>query len=214
MDSLSLTKPLLIQIIGKPGAGKSFFAGRFSEIFGSPVVSVDRISYELGVADPLEEAALQASKRISQYQIEELLKTKKTIIVDGGCNAKTDRQQLNKQAKKLGYEPLVVWVQADEAICKSRSIKRNSSRDDDKYNQSMSPEQFEGLAKRLTEPRHENYIVISGRHTFNAQAKAVLRKIAMPMQAKTEVAAIQTANIDGPNIPPRPDITRRSVIIN
>ena len=51
MKSLSLAKPLVLVVIGLPGAGKSFFARQFSETFGAPMVSGDRIRHVLGVSN-------------------------------------------------------------------------------------------------------------------------------------------------------------------
>jgi predicted kinase len=211
MKSLSLSQPLVIMIVGKPGAGKSFFASQFGEMFGAPMVSVDKIQYLFGVESPYAAEVQAAITRIAAYQIEELLKAKKTILIDGGCSAKTERLRLTQAAKKAGYTTLTVWMQTDDATCKQRATKRRA---EDLYNVSLSLEQFEAQAKRFTAPTaREDYVVVSGRHTFSTQAKTVLRRLAAPHELQAEAAHISGNEEAAQKHAVRPDITRRSVII-
>lgn len=180
MRNLSLPKPLILVLVGLPGAGKSFFARQFAEMFGSPLVSFDRIRFEL-FAEPqntTEEQALVG--RLAEYQIAELLKTKRSFLVDGGHNAATARQALASLAKKNDYGILVIWVQTDDQTAQLRSMKRNPRKLDDQFSQSLDSETFTSLSRRLTPPNREEYVVISGKHTFSTQAKMVLRKLTAP----------------------------------
>jgi predicted kinase len=212
MKSLNLAKPLLIMIVGVPGAGKSFFAKHFSEMFSAPVVGTDRIRFELFSEPQFTADEQDIIHHLVEYQVEELLKSKATFLVDGSCNAKVERLKLAQLAKKAGYNTLVVWVQTHETTARNRATKRSSRRTDDAYNISISPDWFEAQQRRLTAPTTENYVVISGMHTYNTQAKAVLRKIIAARETaatnahKTEIqeAVRQTR---------RPDSPRRSVII-
>src|SRR5687767_12002913 len=128
MKSLTLAKPLVIMMVGVPGAGKSFFARRFSETFGAPVVSSNRLYHELFAQPQFSSQENQLVQRLAEYQVEELLKTKRTFIIDGGCNAKTDRQQLRQLAKAAGYDSLIVWVQVNAPTAEARALKRSSRR--------------------------------------------------------------------------------------
>lgn len=211
MKSLSLAQPLVIMVVGKPGSGKSFFANQFVEMFGAPMVSFDRIQHLFGVESPYAPEVQAAVSRIATYQAEELLKAQKTMLIDGGCNAKSDRLRLSQLAKKSGYTTLTVWVQTDDATCKQRATKRKA---DDVLNSSLSIEQFDTMAKRFTAPTgREDYVVVSGRHTFSTQAKTVLRRLAAPHEAQAEVAHISGNEAVAQKHSIRPDITRRSVII-
>lgn len=188
MKSLNLTRPQILMVVGLPGAGKSFFARQFSETFSAPVVSLDRIRFELFNKPSFSADENDLVTRLAAYQIEELFKTNRSFIVDGGCNAKVDRVKLVQQAKKAGYDASVIWVQTDAATSRVRAIKRSSRREDDKYNVSLSGQQYDAFARRFTEPTSENYVVISGKHTYNAQAKTVLRKLVAVREARADAA--------------------------
>lgn len=212
MKSLNLSQPLVMLVIGMPGAGKSFFAKRFSETFGAPVVSFDRLRFELFPQPQYSAEETELLNRIADYQIEELTKTKKTFIVDGGSNAKTERTRIGQIAKEAGYEVLVVWVQTHQGTAQTRATKRSPRREDDKYNPSLTPDQFESHVRRLTAPNRENYVVISGMHTYGTQAKAVLRRLVAERQAEAE-AIHKTEARNTQHNPPRANPQRRNLII-
>jgi predicted kinase len=213
MKSLNLTRPLVLMVVGHPGAGKSFFARQFSETFNAPVVSFDRIRFELFANPTFSNDENDLVGRVASYMIEELFKSHRTLIVDGGCNSKVERTKLGQAAKEAGYDTTVVWVQTDINTSKNRALKRNGDkRVDDRFNRSVNESTFETLAKRFTEPTRENYVVISGKHTYNTQAKMVLRKLVVAREAEAHAAhrqgIEQTKQSTG-----RSDNLRRSVII-
>ena len=197
MKSLSLSKPLIIITVGLPGAGKSFFARQFSETFGAPIVSYDRLCYELFADPTYSKDERTIISRVALAQTEELIKTHKTFIVDGGGNTKAERMHLKKLAEKNGYGILAVWAQVDEPTARQRSLKRSKRKKDDIYNQSISEEQFEKDKKRFTPPAvNEHYVVISGKHVHATQARVVLKKLVTPREEAK------------PTVPQRQDISR------
>lgn len=190
MNSLSPSQPLLVVAIGHPGAGKSFFARQFSDMFGAPLVSYDEIRAELfnDMSYSSDEDAIV--NRITGIQLRELVKTKRTVIVDGGHNPKVNRIALDKTAREAGYSTLYVWVQTDERTAKARSLRRQPSNPDDMNNRSLTTEEFTAHAKKFTAPNdRERFVVISGRHTFASQAKTVLKKLATPHKSDQPVTA-------------------------
>jgi predicted kinase len=158
MKHLSLAKPHLIVMVGIPGSGKSFFAEKFTDTFGAPYVSLDRIT-------ALVEGDTNA---VITLQLGELLKTNQLIVLDGDSSTKTDRMALAKKARDAGYEILFVWVQTDEATARSRK-KHYSSEEYDKQLKYFTP-----LAAS------EKPLVVSGKHTYASQAKVVLKKLSTP----------------------------------
>jgi predicted kinase len=188
MKSLNLARPQVLIVVGQPGAGKSFFARQFSETFSAPVVSADRIRFELFATPSYSSDENDLVSRIAAYQIEELFKTKKSFIVDGGYNARADRLRLGQLAKKVDYGANVIWIQTDIATSRARALKRSPKRDDDKYNVSLNEELFDGMVRRFTEPTHEGHIVVSGKHTYNTQVKTVLRKLVVAREADADAA--------------------------
>lgn len=215
MKSLSLKRPLVIMMLGIPGSGKSFFAVRFADMFGAPRVSVDRLRsllFPTSTYSANEEKLLTA---VTKLEVEELLKTQKSFIVDGGVSARTYRSEIEKMARAKGYGTLVVWVQTDEPTSRQRATKKRAKGD---INASiiMSESTFQARTKQLVPPlRTEKYVVISGKHTFATQAKVVLRKLVGPRDDTVTVRHPErTINPHDPgnNVPPQPK--RRSVTIN
>lgn len=189
MKALSLARPLFILVIGLPGAGKSFFARHFSDTFGAPLISSDELQFELFDPPKFTPNEHGLIKRLLERQILQLVKTRTSIMVDGICNTRPERQQLEQMAAKHGYGTLIVWVQTDEPTAKTRSITRNKKRPGDEFNVRLTAEQYMSLAKRLAPPiKTEDYVVISGKHTYTTQAKMVLRKLAAPRVEKAEEA--------------------------
>ncbi len=157
MKSLNLARPQLLMIVGNPGAGKSFFARQFSETFDAPVIAADRIRYELFTAPTFSSDENDLVNRMGSYFTDELLKTKRSFVVDGGCNTRADRLRLAQLARKAGYDAIVIWVQTDAATCRARALKRNPKRSiDDKFSPSLSEQIFDAQAKRFTELAHNH----------------------------------------------------------
>ncbi len=88
MKSLSLSRPLVIMIIGLPGSGKSFFGRQFAEMFGAPIVSNDFIRSTISPESLYDATEDYIVGTIVTNEIMELMKTKKTFIVDGGMNSR------------------------------------------------------------------------------------------------------------------------------
>ena len=216
MKSLNLARPQLLMIIGNPGAGKSFFARQFSETFDAPVVAVDRIRYELFAEPTFSNDENDLVNRMAGYFTEELLKTKRSFVIDGGCNTRTDRARLSQVARKAGYDTNVIWVQTDLATCRTRATKRNPKRSvDDQFSYTLTDAAFEAQVRRFTEPNRENHVVISGKHTYSTQAKMVLRKLVAAREAvATAVHRQETEQVKQASQRPDPNRpTRRGVVI-
>lgn len=207
MNSLSPTRPLLLVTIGPPGSGKSFFARQFAETFNAPLVSFDEIRAGLfeEITHSTDEDLMVA--HIAGLQLRELLKTKKTIIIDGGHNPKISRSELEKVARVAGYQMLSIWVQTDERTARARSFRHTQDISKQSFNRALTEAEFISQAKRFTAPsRFESFVVISGRHTYPTQARIVLKRFAKPRDAK-------------PTTPTRNDVTpptpgRRTLSIN
>lgn len=190
MKSLSLPKPLIIILVGLPGAGKSSFARQFSETFGAPIVSYDRLRYELFTEPQYSKEEQDILARVANYQLGEILKTKQTCILDGDGAARVDRMRIAKTAKEAGYSTLIVWVQTDEATAKQRATRRLKQKQEDKYSNTLTSEQYEAFVKKFTAPNHsEPYIVISGKHTYAAQVRVILKRLAQPRQKTVETVS-------------------------
>lgn len=206
MQGENTAKPLLLVTVGLPGSGKSFFARRFADTFGAPLISFDEIRDGLFEQQSYSNDEDYIVARVAGLQLRELIKTKKTIVIDGGHNPKVSREELSRVARTAGYTTLVIWIQADERIAKSRAMKRRQNKDDDQFNRSLTDEEFTTLSRRFTAPNErESYVVVSGHHTYPTQAKVVLKRLAKPHEP---------AKSTPPERPWTPQNGRRPVTIN
>jgi len=212
MKSLSLSRPLVIMVVGIPGAGKSFFARQFADTFGAPIVSQDVLRSTIFPQSTFAKSEDAVIQDITGYEIDELLKTHKTFIVDGGVNNRVERAAIERRAKMQDYHTLVVWVQTDEPTCRFRATKRSTRRKGDEWNASITDELFKLEVKHLNAPlRTEQQVVISGKHTYATQAKVVLKKLVSPREEEATLHARERNLNNDDQIPPA---LRRSITIN
>lgn len=189
MKSLSLTKPLLLVVVGLPGAGKSFFSQQFAETFHAPLIRTDYMHSLLFPRKSISKTSSQVVSNLAMYQLVELFKTQKTSVIDGIGSTKTERNTLHKMATKAGYDTLYIWVQTDNITAKYRSMTRSNRRKSDMYNESLSADQYDTLEKRFMPPAGtENCVVVSGKHTYATQARIVLKKLVKPRESQVEAA--------------------------
>lgn len=176
MKSFSLSQPHLLIMVGTPGSGKSFFAEKFSKTFQAPLVSYDKI-VKLANQDGM------AADRYASHLLAELLKTKHAVIFDGPAGSRSQRAELKKFALSSGYRPLFVWVQTDEATARSRFVKQN------KRMGRRAAEQFAVKLREFIPPSDSEHpvVVISGKHTYATQAKAVLKNLASTREATQSI---------------------------
>ncbi|HSW90777.1 MAG TPA: AAA family ATPase [Candidatus Saccharimonadales bacterium] len=159
MRSLHLTRPRAIMMVGVPGSGKSFFASQFSHTFSTPFIDSETINAITG--DRV------ASGRIIALLLIEICKTNQTFILEGNSETKTLRTEFAEFAKRHGYDPLFIWVQADPIISRQRSAKKGRNK-----------ESYESTLRRFEAPADaEKALVVSGRHTYATQVRMVLNHI-------------------------------------
>lgn len=216
MKALSLQRPLIIMVTGLPGSGKSFFAKQFAETFGAACVRSDKIRSDLFGNPQFTVDENEIVGRVADYMVAELAKTGRSFLVDGICNTRAARLQIEQLAKANSYRTLVIWVQTDPSTAKVRSLKRNHKLPGNSENSNLTAEQFEDFSKRFAPPLKEDYVVISGRHAYSTQARTVLKKLATShtdsAQDTAEQKARQVATISRPAAP-KLNTPRRGVII-
>jgi predicted kinase len=169
MKSLQLDKPHVIVTIGIPGSGKSFFSRKFADTFNAPYLdqsTFDRLA-----------TSNAASKELQSTMLEEMLKTGRTIVMELAQSNRSERAELSRVLRKAGYVPLYIWVQVDTETAMNRAYRMTGASIDD----------YQNLLRRFAAPHpSEKPLVISGKHTFATQAKAVLRKLSSPRQTRSE----------------------------
>lgn len=195
MKSLSLVKPHLIVMVGIPGSGKSFFADHFADTFNAPLVSSGRIRHELFNEPAFDSNEQAIIRRMSDYMLDELYKTHRTLVYEGTADTRTDRQAITKRSRSAGYETLFVWVQTESTTARKRVEKAI------KGNTAIRSDSFDIALKHFSAPRpSEKAVVISGKHTYASQLKIVLKRLVEP---RVELVEKQT--------PPERTIQKRTI---
>jgi predicted kinase len=178
MEALTLSSPMIIEVVGLPGSGKSFFATQFANTFGSALVSEDKIRWTLFAHHTYSESENAMVKQVADLMITELLRSGKTFVCDGGYNSKITREELAARAKKAGFRVLTIVVQTDEPTAQRRAVKRDPKKHGDQYKQSLTASEFANQKKQYQAPNIDrDAVVISGKHTYATQARIVLKKI-------------------------------------
>lgn len=187
MESLEVSKPHLLVVIGLPGAGKTFFAKQFGDTFGAPYVDY---VYFHGLTGSMDLGDTVATELLGM-----LFLTRRTIVVEGRGETKEDREILLKLGAAKGYEVLFVWVQTEPQTVLKRAVQAK----DAPYSQS----EFDERSELFEQPeRNEPQVVISGKHTYASQARMVLRRIAHPPKMAAQKAGSRENH--------RPMIVKRS----
>ncbi len=190
MRSLQLSKPHLLVMVGMPGSGKTTFAAQFAATFNAPFIDYAELSGITG-GNP------ELTYRVADYTINQLLRTKQSIIIDGPGDRQADRRQIAALAKHHGYVPLFIWVQTEPTTAEIRAVRqKDAPMSKAVYDQRVAG--FEFLTNL------EPVLVISGKHTYAAQARTVLKKLV------TERPSVTEAKIPTP--PPRSSPTRGRLI--
>ncbi len=181
MKSPVLPKPHLIIMVGIPRSGKSFFAEHFADTFKAPIISFDKLRSEIFSNPSFSNDEDKIINNVANSLVDEILKTKRTIIYDGQTSQRADRMIISKKSKDAGYDPLFIWVQTEPASAKKRALKTNSNKP------AISSDDFENRLKHFSSPNsNEKAIVISGKHTYASQLKIVLKNLVQPHESQNE----------------------------
>ena len=176
MKHLSLSTPRVIFLLGIPGAGKTYFARKFSNTFKAPFIDIEVIRKTLNPKPEYSKQEDDLVSNLAYLQMIELFKTKHTFLYEGGLEVRAERQRLAKFVIKAGYEPLFVWVQTEFNTAEKRAIKGAPGHSKEHI---ISPERFDQVVNRFTTPdKTEKPVVLSGKHTYTTQARTLLRSIA------------------------------------
>lgn len=154
------TKPYAILVFGAPLSGKSTFADKFSNSISAPYIDFEKLSKK---------------HDLSRKTVIELIKiyarSKQPIVIEGMTNTETQRDEMREVLKGLGYRPVLIWVQTGMNDIKQRMLRRYKTLDKAKAAMKELYADVEALSDK------ETSIVISGKHTYQAQYQSVLNRL-------------------------------------
>ncbi len=219
MSKLSLNRPTLILLYGYPGAGKSFLARQLTEDVQAAHVQGDRIRSELFEQPRYDSQENQIVDHLMQYMTEEFLNAGISVVYDVNALRAAQRRELRELARKNKAEVLLIWLQIDQDSALMRVGKRDRRKLDDKYSATIDRQSFAQIASGMQNPQPtEDYMVISGKHTYHTQRSAVLKKLydmglTSPGSDGPKVVKPGLVNLIPNPIAGRVDATRRNINI-
>ncbi len=154
-------KPRALLVFGAPCSGKTVFAENFAKKFGIAYYNLHELEEEYGF-----------SRDGIFVVLEQVLKTKQSIIIEGCIDTELERTEIRNLLRSHGYEPALVWVQTDMATIRLRLKRRLRS-------VAKAKELYENAISAMEAPTDlEKPIILSGKHTFETQTKHVIKGLA------------------------------------
>ncbi len=219
MTKVEPTKPLLILLYGYPGSGKTFFARQLTEHLKVAHIYSERIRGDLFDHPRYDKEENDVIAQLMDYMTGEFLAAGLSVIYDANALRVSQRRLLREAARKVHAEPVLVWLQIDTESAFGRTQGRDRRRSDDKYAGPSDRATFERIAGGMQNPQNEDYIVISGKHTFDTQLSAFIKRL-RELGLVPDVSEINTKVIKPGlvNLIPSPaagrvDMSRRNIVI-
>jgi predicted kinase len=177
MQKLTTTKPLFILLYGSPGSGKTNFARQLCEVLPCAHLQSDRIRAELFEKPSFSTDENEVVDNLNEFMAEQFLQAGVSVILDENADRAAKRMSLRNMARSKKAEPVLVWLQTDFESAYARLQRRDRRKADDKYAAAYSTEMFKQAISRMQNPKNEDYVVISGKHTFNTQRNTIVRHL-------------------------------------
>lgn len=219
MVKITLIKPLLIALYGFPGSGKSYVARQLSEELKIPHLSADRIRAELFERPAYTHQENKVIDHLMRYMTQEFLNSGVSVIYDANAMRAGQRYALRQLARKCHSAYQLIWIQIDPDTALSRTQKRDRRTSDDKFSMEHTEESFRSYSAGMQNPANEEYLVISGKHTFATQRSAIINRLYHDGLVDASTMQHSVAKPGLVNLVPNPragrvDLNRRNIVIS
>jgi predicted kinase len=219
MAKIELSKPVLICLYGYPGSGKSYLARNLAESLQLANVSSDRIRSELFQAPRYDAQENAVVTHLMDYMTEEFLSSGVSVVYDANALRAAQRRKLRELSRKHKAEYLLIWLQIDIDSAFARTQERDRRTSDDKYAEPQTKNTFDKQLTGMQNPQGEDYIVVSGKHTFTTQKGAVINRLYQNGLIGSGIVQHTVTKPDLVNLVPNPhagrvDLTRRNITIS
>ena len=154
-------KPRALLVFGAPCSGKTTFAEKFAKRYKLTFYDFDSI----------REKSNYSQKDIL-YILELIARTGQNLIIEGCVGTYKERKEIIKILRKAGYGIKLVWIQTDLATIRMRLKARYR-------NTAEAKRIYEEAVNKLEAPSDLEFpIILSGKHTFDTQARHTLSGLA------------------------------------
>lgn len=154
-------QPRAFLIFGAPCSGKTSFSEKFAKRFNLAFFDISEL-----------QATHHLSRKLVLILIEQISKTGRTIIIEGGLRTEKERSEIRRILKIADYNVFTIWIQTDISTVRARLKVRYKT-------VTKAKETFDDIVPKLEAPSElENPIILSGKHTFETQLKHVLSHLA------------------------------------
>lgn len=178
MTKLELTKPTLIMLYGFPGAGKTFLARNLRDTINVAHINADKIRYQLFNEPRFDRAENEIVDQLMEYMTEEFLDAGVSVVFDTNAIKKSQRRILRDIARKKKAQHILIWLQVDPESAFLRVSQRDRRRAEDKAAQPLDKPLFDEITSKMQNPGHdEDYIVLSGKHSYLMQRSSIVKKL-------------------------------------
>lgn len=215
MNKIALHKPVLIMLYGFPGSGKTKFSKNLSDNVNIAHLDSENIRSELFNKPQYTKEENKVIRHLMDYMAEKFLTAGSSVIYD--CNdfgRLSERRDIRDLAKDNHALPILIWMQIDPDSALKRVLGTDNKKEGIKYNK----DSFDKVVQNMQNPQSEDYIVISGKHTFNTQRDAVIKKLYDLGAINAESATTKAVKPGMVNLVPnqaagRVDLSRRNIFI-
>jgi predicted kinase len=218
MSKIMPSQPLFVMLYGYPGAGKTYFSRQFTQKVLAAHLEGDRIRSELFENPSYSKQENSIVEHLMNYMAGEFLSAGVSVVYDTNALRVSQRRILRDMAKSVNAVPLVVWFQMDPETAYFRNKNRDASKPDDRYAPVYDSAQFQTLLTYMQNPEPvEEYAVVSGRHIFQTQLSAVMKKLydlgaIRPQEVANGLAKPGLVNLV-PQPPPKTPGSKRNIVL-
>jgi len=219
MSKIIPNKPTLICLYGFPGSGKSYVARNLADEIQLANVNSDRIRSELFQEPRYDTQENAIVSHLMDYMSEEFLNAGVSIVYDTNALRVSQRRRLREMARKHNAAYLLIWIQIDLDTAFGRTQQRDRRTSDDKYAEPQTRSTFDRQVSGMQNPEGEEYIVISGKHTFTTQKNAIINRMYQMGLIGSDTVQHRVAKPELINLIPNPragrfDLTRRNIRVD
>lgn len=170
-----LKEPVLFILLGLPGSGKTYLARQLSSKLGATHIELEKIRHAIFDNPQYTTDENSVVKHVAFMMAEEFLKAKLPVIYDTSTNRRVERRELRDFARHFEAKPLLIWQQIDPSTGYARVSRRDSRKLDDRFGRVLDNKTFMNFNDDLQTPLHEDYIIVSGKHSFQGQYNSITR---------------------------------------